>query len=87
MSEPICCTPKYLPKERLLEAASTAVAENPLNHPHLQHLAALRPDFAPTREEIAVVTSKYWRTNGEHLTVGFMGRAGLGNLNACVRAG
>lgn len=71
MNEPICCTPKYLPQTRLFEAASAAVAENALNHPHMYSHMALR-GRAPTREEIAVDTKRYWRTNGVRLTVGFL---------------
>ena len=72
MPELIACTPKSLPKELWISAASTAVQINPLNHPPLHRLASVIPDFAPTAERIAVVTTKYWHTNGVRLTVGFL---------------
>jgi hypothetical protein len=72
MTEVISCTLKQLPTERLVEAANAAVAENPMNQPQLRYLGTLRPAYTLTREEIAVVTSKYWRTNGVRLTVGFL---------------
>lgn len=68
----ITCTPKQLPRELWIEAAETATRINPVNHPQLERLAGLRAAFAPTRAEIAVVTTKYWRTNGVRLTVGFL---------------
>src|SRR6516162_7766682 len=56
----ICCTPKSLPREKLVKAAMTAVAINPLNHAPAHQLLAMDPDFQPTRERIAVMTLKYW---------------------------
>jgi hypothetical protein len=72
MPELIACTPKSLPKELWISAASAAVQINPVNHPPLHRLASVIPDFAPTAERIAVVTTKYWHTNGVRLTVGFL---------------
>ncbi len=68
----IVCTPKRLPDEMLLEAARTAVEINPLNHAPVQRLTRLMPDFVPTPERIAVVTTKYWGIGGVRLTVGFL---------------
>ena len=71
----ICCTPKRLPPTQLVEAANAAVRENPLNHTPLHQLAALVPGFAPTRENIAVLTTKYWPTAGVRLSVSFLDNA------------
>ncbi len=68
----IVCTPKRLPDEKLVEAARTAVGINPLNHAPVQRLTRLMPDFVPTPERIAVVTTKYWGIGGVRLTVGFL---------------
>lgn len=72
MPDPIVCTPKSLPRELWVSAAKVAVEHNPVNHPALASLAQAMPGFTLTRERIAVVTTKYWRTNGVRLTVGFL---------------
>lgn len=72
MAELICCTPKHLPRSLSIAAAQKATAINPLNHPQVQHWAALAPNFAPTVERIAVLTTKFWHTNGVRLTVSFL---------------
>lgn len=66
------CTPKRLPRDLWVTAAKTAVDINPTNHPPLHRLTGLVAGFEPTAERIAVVTTKYWRTNGVRLTVGFL---------------
>lgn len=68
----IVCTPKRLPQNKLIPAAETAVKINPVNHPALQRLTRIMPDFQVTKERIAVVTTKYWGSKGVSLTVGFM---------------
>jgi hypothetical protein len=68
----LVCTPKRLPSDLVVSAARTAVEINPANHPPLHRLASVMPGFEPTPERIAVVTTKYWRTNGVRLTVGFL---------------
>lgn len=75
MKQIIVCSPRRLPREKLIEAAETAVKINPRNHPHLEHLVRLVPDFVPTKERIAVVTTKYWGPQGVRLTVGFLDTA------------
>jgi hypothetical protein len=72
MPEYIVCQPKSLPKDALVAAAKTAETINPLNHAPVQRLTQLMPDFKPTPEHLAVVTTKYWGTDGVHLTVGFL---------------
>src|SRR6266850_1262389 len=66
------CTPKRLPLEMIVAAASTAVTINPLNHTPLHRLARVVPDFVATPERIAVLTTKYWGVEGVSLTVGFL---------------
>lgn len=68
----IVCSPKRLPKEKLVEAARKAVEINPVNHAPVERLAQVMPGFEPTPESIAVLTTKYWGSAGVHLTVGFL---------------
>lgn len=72
MSDLITCSPRRLPKDKLIAAAQKAVEINPLNHAPVERLASLMPGFIPTPERIAVVTKKYWGLKGVQLTVGFM---------------
>ena len=72
MSERIVCTPRQLPKSKLIDAARIATQINPHNHPHVAQLTRLMPDFKPTPARIAVVTKKYWLIGGVKLTVGFL---------------
>lgn len=72
MAEAIVCTPKHLPQSLWIPAAEQATRINPLNQPQLLHWAAIAPHFAPTAERIAVLTTKYWHTNGVRLTVSFL---------------
>jgi Astacin (Peptidase family M12A) len=72
MAEIIVCTPKRLPRDLWISAAAKATDINPVNHPPLERLASVMPAFTPTREQIAVVTTKFWHTNGVRLTVAFM---------------
>src|SRR3954469_17885788 len=72
MAQLIACSPRRLPKERLVEAAKKAVEINPQNHAPVERLAILMPGFIPTPERIAVVTKKYWGVKGIQLTVSFV---------------
>ncbi len=67
------CTPKRLPESKLVAAAKTAAEHNPANLPHANRLSML--GIAPTKQKIAVLTTKYWGTKGVKLTVGFMDNA------------
>jgi hypothetical protein len=71
-SGPMVCLPRRLPREKLVDAARTAVEINPVNHPPLERLARIDPEFKPTRERLSVVTTKYWEAGGVRLTVGFL---------------
>ena len=71
----IACQPRRLPRSLLISAAETATAINPLNHPPIERLTRVMPEFKPTRERIAAVTTKYWHTGGVHLSVGFLDTA------------
>jgi hypothetical protein len=58
----IGCTIKQLPEQDWLEAATTAIAENPVNSPPAP--------VSPAR--MAVETTKYWGKGGIDLAVAFM---------------
>jgi hypothetical protein len=60
-----------LPFDQLVDAARTAAEINPVNRPPLERLARIDPEIEPTRERLAVLTTKYWGAEGIHLTVGF----------------
>lgn len=72
MPNPIVCAPKRLPRELWVSAAKKAVEINPANHAPVHRLMSLIPNFQPTPERIAVVTTKYWHSKGVRLTVGFL---------------
>ena len=69
---PITCTPKALPRNKIVEAAERARHINPVNHPPVERLMGVMRGFNPTPMRIAVLTSKYWGTAGVKLTVGFL---------------
>jgi hypothetical protein len=71
IAEPICCTPKQLPKRLLVEAARRAIAINPVNKVASRGVSGL-PSFVSTPERIALLTSKYWGPKAITLTVSFM---------------
>lgn len=69
----LVCTPKRLPIDLAIHAANVATTINPLNHAPVERLARVMKGFAaPSRSRIAVMTTKYWHTNGVRLTVGFL---------------
>src|SRR5262249_42642448 len=68
----LVCTPRILPREKWEAAAKTATEINPVNHPPIERLVRAMPGFTPTPERIAVLTSKYWHTNGVKLGVKFL---------------
>jgi len=70
--QPVVCLPKPLPKAKWVEAARTATAVNPLNHPPVNRLMMIHKSFKPTPQSIAVLTTKFWGPKGVQLTVGFM---------------
>lgn len=72
MNEPITCTPKRLDRSQWIPAARRAAEINPLNHPPIERLTRIMPSFAPDSMSISVLTTKYWRTDGVRLTVGFL---------------
>ncbi|HVG00429.1 MAG TPA: M12 family metallopeptidase [Chloroflexia bacterium] len=77
----IVCTPKYLPKSKLVQAARMATEINPMNHPPIEGLMRVLPNARPTVAEIAVLTAKFWHTASRRLTVGF-----LDNPSAALRS-
>ena len=64
------CMPKRLPQSKQVAAAKTAAEQNPMNLPPQRGMDRL--GIAPTRQRIAVITTKYWGAAGIKLTVGFM---------------
>jgi hypothetical protein len=70
--EPIVCLPKRLPSNLWVAAAEKATQINPLNHPPINRLMLIEKSFAPNKQSIAVLTTKYWGNKGVKLTVGFM---------------
>lgn len=70
--QPVVCVPKRLPRNRWLEAARTAAAINPLNHPPVNRLMLVNKSFKPNPQSIAVLTTKFWGNKGVKLTVGFL---------------
>jgi hypothetical protein len=70
--EALVCLPKRLPQNLWVSAAQTASQINPLNHPPINRLMLVEKGFAPTKQSIAVLTTKYWGNKGVKLTVGFL---------------
>lgn len=72
----ITCRDVSLPEEHMLRAAQTAIETNPANRPRVGMLAALLSDkeFEAVGHPafLAMLTTKYWGTDGIKLTVSFM---------------
>ena len=68
----LTCIPKRLRPELQVAAAERACEINPQNNPALRRMAHFIKGFKPTREHIALVTSKYWGPEGVDLSVSFM---------------
>ncbi|MBH0779320.1 M12 family metallopeptidase [Nocardia bovistercoris] len=66
------CSPKSLPEEVRIESARTAVEINPANRPYLRPAAAMIGAQSSTKELIAALATKYWRSGGVHLGVRFL---------------
>ena len=70
--QPIVCLPKTLPREMWVPAAHKAIAVNPMNRPPVEQLTMTLQGFVPAPDHLAVLTTKYWKNGGVHLTVGFL---------------
>jgi hypothetical protein len=69
----LVCTPKALPRNLRVSAAAQAVRINPVNHPPVERMMSVMPDFRLEEKDfLAVLTTKYWQARGVKLTVGFM---------------
>jgi hypothetical protein len=68
----IGCDIKLLPEGQWVGAALAAAAENPANAPATSILALALPHAVIEPEHLALVTQKFWRSHGVHLTVGWM---------------
>ncbi|MGC4049927.1 MAG: hypothetical protein QM757_10485 [Paludibaculum sp.] len=84
MKNLIVCSPKSLPREQLFRGR-----EDRRRHQSAQPCparpapSASMPSFRPTREHLAVVTTKYWGLKGVKLTVGFVDGAPT-DLRKCI---
>ena len=67
--ETAVCYKTPLPPGHVVEHALHAVSVNPANQPMMQLAPGMEP---PAAEHIAVMTTKYWRTDGVDLGVGFL---------------
>ena len=88
------CSPRMLPRNRWVAAAQTAVKINPLNNAPIERLRQAMPEFVPQPEQLAVLNTKYWGTDGVYLTVGFLDGAPrdlrariLSHMNAWSKTG
>jgi hypothetical protein len=68
----IGCDIRLLPQDQWVDAAVAAAAENPVNAPATAILALALPEAVIDREHLALVTQKFWRSRGVHLTVGWL---------------
>jgi len=66
------CIPKRLVLALRVAAAERACEINPQNNPALRRMAHFIKGYQPTKEHIALVTSKYWGPQGVDLSVSFM---------------
>jgi Astacin (Peptidase family M12A) len=72
MSELIACTPRSLPRSKVVEAAQRALEINPANHPATGLMAHALGRGPMDRERAALVIGKRWPAGGVRLTVGFL---------------
>jgi len=72
MSEIITCTPRFLPDDLLLSAASIAIQVNPDNQPLRPHVPRAGSGEAPSPRQLALDTDRRWPKSGAFLTVGFL---------------
>lgn len=71
---PLACTPKHLPIGHHEEAAAAAIAENPINAP-AQGSLATDSEVETHKVFAAMMTSKYWGSDGVDLSVSFLDTA------------
>jgi Astacin (Peptidase family M12A) len=66
------CRIKPVPAEAVFSAAETARQINPVNAPAFDALRIAAPDAVIAPEHLAILTSRYWGSQGVHLTVSFL---------------
>jgi len=66
------CSIKMLPKEKWMEASTTAISINPINAPAFQQFKRAFPGIDLPKEYLAAVVTKMWPNHGVSLTVGFI---------------
>jgi hypothetical protein len=68
----IPCRIKSVPAEHAIAAAERARKINPVNAPAVDALRTVAPDAVPSVEHLAILTTRYWKSHGVHLTVSFL---------------
>ena len=66
------CRIMPVPAEDVFRAADRARELNPVNAPALDALRIAAPDAVIAPEHLAILTSRYWGSQGVHLTVSFL---------------
>ena len=66
------CSIRLLPESQWVEAAATAVKQNPMNRPAIHQFMRALPNEVMPLGRLAVLHTKYWGVKGVKLTVGFM---------------
>lgn len=86
------CTIAQLPDSQIIDAAETAVDQNPQNAPSLVPVGAAGDFIVLPPERIAVLTSRKWAPKPTHLTVSFIEKTAddlctriLSHMNAWAR--
>lgn len=69
------CRIKPVPAEAVFRAADRAREINPINAPALDMLHTAAPDAVIAPEHLALLTTRYWGSQGVHLTVSFLDNA------------
>ena len=72
MTNDMICTPKSLPRHKLVAAAQRALDINPANHPGARAAAQILAGGLGGKERLALVVGRRWPTTGVKLTVGFL---------------
>lgn len=66
------CSIKILPQKHWIGAAARAIKINPRNDVASRQLRQAAPNVVIKPEHLALLTTKYWGSEGVHLTVGFL---------------
>jgi len=72
MGEIIVCTPRALPKAKVVAAAAKAIEANPANQPPTSVVSFAMAGKSLPQFKISVMVGKRWPASGVRLTVGFL---------------